>query len=283
MAGLKFPRASGKHKEDDSYQSGCKDPLLTQMNHLRIIKNENEQLKTDDDRNHPPYDKRAKITITQRDCVGQHHLKTQIKQKWIGQQIEGQETDRDKNREALISVGDKIKSSTYNPIKKQIHIQKLLQICGDHCKEDTTNWEIVNCTKLRDEARHHVGHRRRIIRNRPTTIHMKEGVIPKALRRSHTQKDRPQCTGSSHIHLQVQVIVICSTRDTAYNFGRLSLWLPSKLAVWARLEEQYMVGSEEPVHGHYHHRVGHKPAQVEDLGQHYVQTVHKTSTKCGFR
>ena len=35
-----------------------------------------------------------------------------------------------------------------------------------------------------------------------------------------------------------------------------------------------MVGSEEPVHGHHHHRVGHEPAQVDDLGQHNVQTVH---------
>ena len=45
-------------------------------------------------------------------------LKPRKKQKWIGQQIEGQETDRDKNREALISDGDKKKSSTSKPNKE---------------------------------------------------------------------------------------------------------------------------------------------------------------------
>ena len=112
MVALISPRASGKHNEEDSYQSGCKNPLLTQMNHLRTIKNENEQLNTDNDGNHPPYDKRAKMTITQRDCVVQHHLKTQTKEKWINQWMEGQETDGNRKCESLIGVRDKMTSSS---------------------------------------------------------------------------------------------------------------------------------------------------------------------------
>ena len=145
MVALISPRASGKHKEEDSYQSGCKNPLLTQMNHLRTITNENDQLNTDNDGNHPHYDKRAKMTITQRDCVVQHHLKTQTNQKWLSHRIEGQETDSNENHEALNRVGDKMTSSTSNPVKNQIQVQKLLHMCGDHCKENTYSLEIVGC------------------------------------------------------------------------------------------------------------------------------------------
>ena len=140
------------------------------------------------------------MTNTRRDCVVQHHLKTQTKEKWINQRMEGQETDGNRKRESLIRVRDKMTSSTSKrkeTAKKQIHVQKLLQMSKGHYMEETYSLEIVSCTKMRDKARLHVGHRRRIIRTRPTTL-QKEGVVPRAMRRSHRDQNRPQNTGSSH-------------------------------------------------------------------------------------
>ena len=206
VAAINTPRAIGKCTEDDDCQFGCE----SYMNHPRITKEEKERLKTDDDSSyykdpdtgpvcirHPPCELRAKMTITQRDCVVQHHLHTpDTGQTWVSLWIEDQETDNNKSREALTTFGDERKSTTSKPVKQQNHVQRvpyykykdtssmtklvtqLLQMCGDHCKEDTDNWEIVSFTKLRDEARYHVGHKRRIIHTRQTTLHMKEGVIP---------------------------------------------------------------------------------------------------------